>query len=306
MRAKIPSVWPVATIKVAAPAKVNLTLHVTGQRDDGYHFLDSLVVFADVVDQLGATAAPDMRITVNGPFSVGVPMDHTNLMMRAAEALRTARGVTQGAALTLEKHLPHAAGIGSGSSDAAATLAMLAELWGVPPLPPSAPEVLALGADVPVCLQAPRPIRMSGIGDTLSPAARLPDCALVLVRPPIEVPTAAVFKALPDKHGAAMTPLPEGLDFTGFSQWLSAQRNDLQGPAEKIAPEIKEAIAKLKSLPAVSVAGMSGSGATCFGLVKDMAAARQVARIVQVSQMGWWVAPAAVLQVPVQPFPQQA
>ncbi len=295
MKAKTPSVWPVATIKAIAPAKVNLTLHVTGQRDDGYHLLDSLVVFADVADQLGATVAPDMRITVNGPFSAGVPTDHTNLMMRAAETLRIGRGVTQGAALTLEKHLPHAAGIGSGSSDAAVTLAMLAELWGVPPLPATDPAVVALGADVPVCLRAPNPTRMSGIGDVLSPVNGLPGCALVLVRPPVEVPTTAVFKALPDKNGTAMTPLPAGLDFEGFARWLAKQRNDLQAPAEKIAPAITEVIAKLNSLPAVSLAGMSGSGATCFGLVKDMAAARQVARIVQVSQMGWWVAPAVVL-----------
>ncbi len=292
---KARSVWPVATIKAIAPAKVNLTLHVTGQRDDGYHTLDSLVIFADVADQLGATAAPDLRISVSGPFSTGIPTDHTNLMMRAAEALRSVRGVSQGAALTLEKHLPHAAGIGSGSSDAAVTLAMLAELWGVAPLPSTAPEVLALGADLPVCLRAPQPTRMSGIGDTLTAVTKLPECALVLVRPPVEVSTAAVFKALADKNGTPMDPLRDGLDYDGFARWLAAQRNDLRTPAEKIAPTVSEAIAKLKSLPAVSVAGMSGSGATCFGLVKDMATARQVARIVQVSQMNWWVAPAAVL-----------
>ena len=286
---------PVATIKASAPAKVNLTLHVTGQRDDGYHLLDSLVVFAGVADQLGATTAPDMRISVSGPFSPGVPTDHTNLMMRAAEALRTARGVSLGAALTLEKHLPHAAGIGSGSSDAAATLALLAELWGVAPLPATAPEVVALGADVPVCVGAPRPVRMSGIGDVLSPVAALPTCALVLVRPPVDVPTGPVFQGLASKQGTPMAQLPEGLDFEGFSRWLAAQRNDLQAPAEAIAPEITEAIAKLKSLPAVSVAGMSGSGATCFALVKDMATARHVARIVQVAQMGWWVVPAELL-----------
>lgn len=295
MRVLTRSVWPVATIKATAPAKVNLTLHVTGQRDDGYHLLDSLVVFADVVDQLGATTAPDMRMSVNGPFSTGVPTNQANLMMRAAEVLRTARGVTQGAALTLEKHLPHAAGIGSGSSDAAVTLTMLAKLWGVPPLPATAPEVLALGADVPVCLRAPKPTRMSGIGDVLAPVAKLPECALVLVRPPVEVSTCAVFKALPDKNGTPMDPLPEGLDFEGFARWLTTQRNDLQAVAEKRAPAISEAVAKLNSLPGVSAAGMSGSGATCFGLVKDMAAARHVARIVQVSQMGWWVAPAAML-----------
>ncbi|MBR2573108.1 MAG: 4-(cytidine 5'-diphospho)-2-C-methyl-D-erythritol kinase [Loktanella sp.] len=285
-----------ATIKATAPAKVNLTLHVTGRRDDGYHLLDSLVVFAGVCDQLSATSSPDMRISVSGPFSPGVPNDDSNLMMRAAIALQRVRGVELGAALTLEKHLPHAAGIGSGSSDAALTLAMLAELWGVPPLPADAPEVVALGADVPVCLQAPAPTRMTGIGETLSDVPRLPDCALVLVRPPVEVPTAAVFQALTSRDGSGMDDLPQGLDYDGFAQWLAAQRNDLQAPAETIAPEITQAIAALRALPVVSFAGMSGSGATCYGLVKDMATARQVARRMQVAHMNWWVAPAAVLQ----------
>jgi len=286
----------VATIKATAPAKVNLTLHVTGRRDDGYHLLDSLVVFAGVCDQLSATSSPDMRISVSGPFSPGVPNDDSNLMMRAAIALQRVRGVELGAALTLEKHLPHAAGIGSGSSDAALTLAMLAELWGVPPLPADAPEVVALGADVPVCLQAPAPTRMTGIGEMLSDVPRLPDCALVLVRPPVDVPTAAVFQALTSRDGSGMDDLPLGLDYDGFAQWLAAQRNDLQAPAETIAPEITQAIAALRALPVVSFAGMSGSGATCYGLVKDMATARQVARRMQVAHMNWWVAPAAVLQ----------
>lgn len=285
-----------ATIKATAPAKVNLTLHVTGRRDDGYHLLDSLVVFAGVCDQLSATSSPDLRISVSGPFSPGVPNDDSNLMMRAAMVLQRVRGVEMGAALTLEKHLPHAAGIGSGSSDAALTLAMLAELWGVPPLPANAPEVVALGADVPVCLQAPAPTRMTGIGETLSDVPRLPDCALVLVRPPVDVPTAAVFQALTSRDGSGMDDLPQGLDYDGFVQWLSAQRNDLQAPAETIAPEITHAIAALRALPAVSFGGMSGSGATCYGLVKDIATARQVARRMQVAHMNWWVAPAAVLQ----------
>jgi len=286
----------VATTKASAPAKVNLTLHITGQRDDGYHLLDSLVVFAGVADQIGATIAPDMRMSVSGPFSIGVPTDHTNLIMRAAETLRTARGVNKAAALTLEKHLPHAAGIGSGSSDAAATLTLLADLWGVAPLPATAPEVLALGADVPVCVAAPRPARMSGIGDVLSPVAALPDCALVLVRPPVDVPTGPVFKGLATKDGAPMADLPNGMDYDGFVRWLMEQRNDLLAPAQSIAPQVAEAIAKLQSLPAVSFAGMSGSGATCFALVKDMATARHVARIVQVAKMDWWVAPAPLLQ----------
>ncbi len=295
MRAKNRSALHVATIKANAPAKVNLTLHVTGQRDDGYHLLDSLVVFADVSDKLAATTAPDLRITVTGPFSDGVPTDESNLILRAAQALRVVRGVTQGAHLTLEKHLPHAAGIGSGSSDAAAALVMLAELWGVAPLPATAPEVLALGADVPVCMRAPNPARMSGIGEDLSPVPALPSCALVLVRPPVGVPTGPVFAGLDTKNGSPMTRLTEGLDYDGFSRWLATQRNDLLAPAEVLAPEITEALIKLRALPAVSFASMSGSGATCFALVKDMATARHVARIVQVAHMNWWVAPAEVL-----------
>lgn len=284
-----------ATIKATAPAKVNLTLHVTGQRSDGYHLLDSLVVFAGISDHIKATTALESRISVTGPFSTGVPTDETNLMMRAADALRTARGIDRHAALVLEKHLPHAAGIGSGSSDAATTLAMLAKLWDVAPLSDTAPEVLALGADVPVCMRAPNPTRMSGIGETLSPVPALPACALVLVRPPVAVPTGLVFKGLADKNGTPMGPLPQGLDYDGFVGWLRMQRNDLQRPAENIVPEIGAVIAKLGSFPGVSVAGMSGSGATCFGLVKDMATARHVARIIQVAHMPWWVAPAPVL-----------
>jgi 4-diphosphocytidyl-2-C-methyl-D-erythritol kinase len=137
---------------------------------------------------------------------------------------------------------------------------------------------------------------MTGIGETLLDVPRLPDCALVLVRPPVDVATAAVFQALTSRDGSGMDDLPHGLDYDGFAQWLSAQRNDLQAPAESIAPEIAQAIAALRALPAVSFAGMSGSGATCYGLVKDMATATQVARRMQVAHMNWWVAPAAVLQ----------
>ena len=287
--------WPVATIKGTAPAKVNLTLHVTGQRDDGYHLLDSLVVFASAADQLGASVARDLRLQVGGPFATGVPTDESNLVMRAAAALQQARGVRLGAALNLDKHLPHAAGIGSGSSDAAIALTMLADLWNVAPLPPEAPEVLALGADLPVCLRAPQVTRMSGIGDVLSPVPDLPRAALVLVRPPVAVPTQDVFNGLASKDGAPMEPLAEGLDFDGFAHWLARQRNDLLPPAQKIAPQIGEAIAALNAQPQVAVAGMSGSGATCYGLVRDMATARQVARVIQVRQMSWWVAPADIM-----------
>ena len=284
-----------SVVKGSAPAKLNLALHVTGLRSDGYHLLDSLVVFAGVYDEITATTASDFQLRVRGPFAQGVPTDETNLVLRAALALRAARGVKLGAHLVLEKNLPHAAGIGSGSSDAAITLAILAQLWDVAPLPANAPEVLALGADVPVCLQAPKPVRMTGIGDLLTACPVLPDCALVLVNPRVTVPTAAVFDGLASKRNPAMGSLRAGMRFDDFAVWLADQRNDLAPPACQIAPEITAAISKLKRMPKVAFAGMSGSGGTCFGLVRSMADARDVARAIQVSEMNWWVAPAPLL-----------
>lgn len=283
------------TLKGSAPAKVNLTLHVTGQRSDGYHLLDSLVVFAGIFDEITATTAMDFQLRVSGPFAQGVPTDETNLVLRAARVLQAKRGVKLGAHLTLEKNLPHAAGIGSGSSDAAMTLAILAQLWDVEPLPADTPEVVALGADVPVCLSAPHPVHMTGIGDRLALCSILPDCALVLVNPRVSVPTGAVFKGLASKQNPAMKSLPNGMQFKDFTKWISAQRNDLTAPARTIAPEVDAAIKMLSRMPKVAFAGMSGSGSTCFGLVRTMADARDVARVIQVSEMNWWVAPAPLL-----------
>ena len=284
------------TGKISAPAKVNLTLHVTGQRDDGYHLLDSLVVFANLADQITATPSSSMQLSVSGPFSQGVPTDRSNLAMRAALLLQRKRNVLVGAEISLEKHLPNAAGLGGGSADAAAVLRVLADLWQVDPLPAIAPEIVSLGADVPVCLTAPDPARMTGIGEIVAPVPILPRCALVLVNPRISVPTPQIFSALPNKKNAPMGPIPEGMELKDFAHWLALQRNDLLAPALRISPEIEAVLTRLRSMSQVAFAGMSGSGATCFALVADMGTARQVARAVQVSHMEWWVAPAEVLQ----------
>ena len=281
--------------KAIAPAKVNLTLHVTGQRDDGYHLLDSLVVFTDAGDVIKVAPANTLTLAVSGPFAFGVPTDGENLILRAAETLRRIRGVIKGAAITVEKHLPNAAGLGGGSSDAATTLKLLAELWEVSPLSASTPEVLMLGADVPVCMRSPTPTRMTGIGELLAPVPKLPTCALVLINPKVSVPTGAVFDGLATKQNPPMDHIPENLSFADFADWLAAQRNDLQPPAIKTAPAIKAAIDRLNKNPTIAFAGMSGSGATCFGLTKNMADARHAARIIQVAEMGWWVTPAEVL-----------
>ena len=280
-----------------APAKVNLALKVTGRRADGYHLLDSLVCFTDLGDRLTAFPAETLSLAVEGPFSEGVPTDDSNLVLRAAGALARARGVTAGARITLSKMLPHAAGIGSASSDAAATLRLLAEFWSVAPLPPGSEAVQALGADVPVCLAAPRPRRMRGIGETLQDPPLLPNAGLVLVNPGAELPTAKVFAALERTEGHALR-LPSGgwPDAAALAEWIEAEGNDLLDPARKLAPEIDAALARLKRLPQVLGVTMSGSGATCVGITRDLGHARQVARAIQLAEQSWWVAPAAILR----------
>jgi 4-diphosphocytidyl-2-C-methyl-D-erythritol kinase len=279
-----------------APAKINLALHVTGRREDGYHLLDSLVVFAGIGDSLSATVARTLTLSVRGAFAPGVPTDGTNLVLRAAEALRTARGVRLGATIRLTKALPPAAGLGGGSSDAAAAIRLLSALWRVAPLDPGDPAVLAIGADVPVCLSAPAPVRMQGAGEVLSPLAPLPPFAVVLVNPRAEVPTRAAFAALARRDNPPMDlPAAGWRDLDAFVAWLARQRNDLSAPAEAIAPEVGRALARLRAQPGILHAVMSGSGATCVGLTRDLGAAKAAAKAIQIAEQGWWVAPAPVL-----------
>ncbi|MBA83376.1 MAG: 4-(cytidine 5'-diphospho)-2-C-methyl-D-erythritol kinase [Rhodobacteraceae bacterium] len=259
-------------MRVFAPAKVNLTLHVTGQRADGYHLLDSLVVFADVGDWLTVAPGP-MGLRVTGPRAAGVPADARNLAWKAAELM----GVP--AAITLEKHLPAAAGIGGGSSDAAAVLRALRDQTGqeIPD------QGLSLGADLPICVQASVGY-MRGIGEQIAPVAGLPKLAAVLVNPGVEVPTGAVFDGLARKDNPPMQPLGDGVDLIG---WLRAQRNDLEPPACAARPVIAQVLEAIGATAGCQLARMSGSGATCFGLYADTAAAEAAAAAL--ARPGWWV-----------------
>ena len=274
-------------VRVFAPAKVNLALHVTGRRADGYHLLDSFVGFLDVGDVVTAALAPDYALRVEGPFSEGVPDGPENLVLRAAQAAgRPARFV-------LEKHLPMAAGLGGGSSDAAAALRALERL-GVP-LPA---DTLALGADVPACLLA-RPLRMRGIGERITPLPPLPPIHLVLANPGVAVATPLVFGALASTAGAPLPALiPDFADGEALAHWLCAQRNDLQPAALRLAPAIGEVLAALAAAPGCRFARMSGSGATCFGLFPDRETAAQAARRLAAKRPRWWVVPAGLLTAP--------
>ncbi|SFT39290.1 4-(cytidine 5'-diphospho)-2-C-methyl-D-erythritol kinase [Sedimentitalea nanhaiensis] len=263
-----------------APAKINLTLHVTGQRPDGYHLLDSLVVFADVGDRIAVRRADRMRFKVTGPMAAGVPVDDSNLVLRAAHAA----GVTR-AEITLDKHLPAASGIGGGSSDAAAVLRALTRSHKVRPL--SGGRLLRLGADVPVCLAATT-ARMSGIGERLAPVAGFPSLAAVLINPGVQVHTPDAFRALMIKNGAAMPSIPDFADTAACCDWLAAQRNDLQAPVVNMVPVVGVVLDALENQGAV-LARMSGSGATCFGLFDSLATATAAARALTEARLGWWI-----------------
>ncbi|WP_434290167.1 4-(cytidine 5'-diphospho)-2-C-methyl-D-erythritol kinase [Celeribacter sp. SCSIO 80788] len=273
------------TVKVFAPAKINLSLHVTGQREDGYHLLDSLVAFVDLGDQVTASPASHSALSVTGPFAEGVPTDGSNLVLKAAECADFSMS------LTLDKHLPPASGIGGGSADAAATLRAAARLGAVPV---SAERSLALGADVPVCLRA-KPMRMRGIGDVLEPVT-MPALHMVLVNPKVEVSTPEVFRRLERKDNLAMPDiLPRWPDTLAFVDWLSTQRNDLEKPAVKLVPEVAAALAALALTPGALMVRMSGSGATCFGLFADRYAADVAALQLAEGNPWWWVKSASTL-----------
>nr|WP_239025439.1 4-(cytidine 5'-diphospho)-2-C-methyl-D-erythritol kinase [Roseibacterium persicicum] len=266
-------------------------MHVTGRRADGYHLLDSLVVFAGAGDWIDLHPSDALSLTVTGPRAAGVPVDRRNLIWRAAELFPAG----QGAAITLDKHLPAAGGIGGGSADAAAALRGLAALWGRPLPGPDA--VLSLGADVPVCLFG-RPARMSGIGEMLAPLPPLPPAWLVLVNPGVEVPTGPVFKALATPDNPPLPDLPAAgwPDVAALAGWLAAARNDLEAPARGLVPVIGTLIDALAGQPGCRLARMSGSGGTCFGLFADAASARAAAAQLAAAEPGWWVHAAEILQ----------
>lgn len=262
------------------PAKVNLTLHVTGQRDDGYHTLDSLAMFADIGDRLTIKLPGSSKLTVKGPMADGVPVNDSNLVCRAS------RLMSETPDISLKKRLPNAAGLGGGSGDAAATLRVLSELSGKP-VPGNG---ISLGADVPVCLGG-KAARMRGIGDIVDPLPKLPVLHAVLVNPNLPVLTAEVFKRLENRENTPMSDeIPEFETASDLIDWLRGMRNDLEAAAIKAQPVIKQVFDTLGVTPGCLLTRMSGSGGTCFGLYGDAETAGSAAGRLQENYPGWWVA----------------
>lgn len=274
-----------------APAKVNLALHITGRRPDGYHEIESLAVFTRFGDRITAVPSEEDSLAVSGKYAAAVPVDGGNLILKARDALRQrfGDGNTPPVALVLEKNLPVASGVGGGSSDAAATLRALASLWNLGVDEAELASVgLALGADVPMCLSA-QPLVARGIGERVETVPDFPSLGLVLVNPGVAVATADIFVGLERRDNEKLPPLPPAIDFHSLRNWLEGTRNDLEPVARKLQPEIGKALAALDKADA-GFARMSGSGATCFGLFETGNVAKRAAAAIRSRYPDWFVA----------------
>ncbi|MGA0561901.1 4-(cytidine 5'-diphospho)-2-C-methyl-D-erythritol kinase [Ancylobacter sp. VNQ12] len=274
-----------------APAKVNLTLRVLGRRADGYHELSSVVAFAGTGDRLSLTPGGELALALAGPGAPVLADDDNNLVLRAARELdRRVPGLVAGR-FGLDKRLPIAAGIGGGSSDAAAALRLLARANHIAPDDPRLHEAaLATGSDVPACLYG-RSCLMAGRGEAITPLD-LPRFGAVLVNPRVPIPTAEVFRALALAPGARLadaSAVPAFASRAAMVAWLIGQPNDLEPPAHRLAPVLDEVAAALRATPGVLLARMSGSGATLFALYEDCRAAARAAKQVAGSHPAWWV-----------------
>jgi 4-diphosphocytidyl-2-C-methyl-D-erythritol kinase len=277
-----------------ARAKINLYLHVVGRRADGYHLLDSLIVFAETGDDIRVARADDLSLAIDGPFGAGLETGAGNLVTRAAVALRELTGTRDGASIHLTKNLPLASGIGGGSADAATTLVALADLWRVRPERGALFRLAEkLGADVPVCLDG-RPSFVGGVGEDIAPAGPLPPTHILLVNPLVETPTPAVFKARRGDFSAPARwerPPESARDLAAF---LATRRNDLTDPAIVVAPVVAGVLAAIAATPDCLLARLSGSGATCFGLYETAAAAEAARRQIARDHPGWWAVSAPI------------
>jgi 4-diphosphocytidyl-2-C-methyl-D-erythritol kinase len=276
----------------SAPAKVNLTLRVLGRRADGYHTLDSVVVFSALADRLALVPGATAALTVQGPYAAAAGPVESNLVLKAARALAAQVRDLKLGHFTLTKNLPAAAGIGGGSADAAAALRLLARANRLrlddPRLRRAARRI---GADVPVCLD-PRSRRMRGIGEILSAPLAIPQFAAVLVNPGVTLATKDVFAALALAPGARRgatrgSRFPRNRE--SVLAFLHSWGNDLEPPAVALRPEIAQVLAALRDASGCRLARMSGSGATCFGLFASSRTAARAARTLAASNPRWWV-----------------
>lgn len=276
-------------LSALAPAKINLALHITGQRDDGYHLLDSLIVFANVGDTVSVEQADKLALEIDGPYAHCLGVKQDNLALRAAQLLSAAVGKNSGALIQLTKNLPIGGGIGGGSADAAATLKLLQQLWEAQISNTALTELaLQLGADVPVCLSETS-AHVQGIGEQITPLNNIPQMHLVLVYPNIAVSSSGVYQRGITTYSSALPSYTEWQSVEKCITYLSSCTNDLTENAISIAPVIGGVLELISKQEDCLLARMSGSGSTCFGIFTTDDAAASATRNIQASHPDWWV-----------------
>ncbi len=284
------------TFKLLAPAKINLFLHITGKREDGYHLLQSLMVFVDVGDEMEFSRHDSLFLDVDGPFAGDMPSPQDNLITKAAQLLAADYKTAPHGRVTLNKKLPVASGIAGGSSDAATALAGFAKLWGLPEEQHRLQKIAQkLGADVPACLLR-KPVWAEGIGEKTTLLQEMPPLHFVLANPMVPTPTPEVFR----RFRAKFSP---PLQFSGrrktASEWIASlkiYRNDLLDAAQEVTPQIRDVLNALGETPNCHFARLSGSGATCFGIYDYPESAMAAVNKLKQQYPRWWVSPATLLK----------
>lgn len=277
-------------LTVPAPAKINLYLHVTGKRADGYHLLDSLVAFTTIGDQITLLPADAFSLSIEGPFAAGLSVTD-NLVVKAARLVCERLDEVPRFTLTLTKNLPVGSGIGGGSADAAATVRALLHYYKKDAAIDDI--LLSLGADVPACYHS-KPLRFSGIGEIIEPVTPFPETNILLINPGVSCATPGVFRVLRTVSKKENVALPLLSNQDALFRFLSETGNDLTDPAVSLIPAVEDVLSALENSGAV-ITRMSGSGATCFGLFEDETACQNAAAKIKAAHPRWWVA-ASVLQ----------
>ncbi len=282
-------------LKIFAPAKVNLFLHLTRKRRDGYHELQSLISFADIGDYVTIEPAQSFSFHVTGDFADSFldneqssHLDCSNLVVKATRALSQISNKALKARITLTKDLPLAAGLGGGSSDAAATIWGLMQFWGIKSDEPYLlPLMTKLGADVPVCLNCQNSV-VEGIGEILTPAPEIEEIPILIVNPLISCPTKDIFL----HHNGIFKEKIKIPDYFSsifdYVDFLKSTDNDLYMPASKLVPEIGNIINALETQNSCLLARMTGSGASCFALFENIEQAKQAKQAIIDENPDWW------------------
>lgn len=281
-----------------APAKINLALHIVGQRTNGYHELESLCVFTELCDELTATPSDHDELVLTGPFGKVLRGERSNIVLKALSLFRQnyPNVLPDGLRIVLDKALPVAAGIGGGSADAAAMLRLANHISGLElKLEDMMDMALELGADVPMCLLS-RTSFVDGVGENLDPMPDFPKLQLVLANPGKPVSTADIFRKLTEKENPPL--VRDAADYrhiTAISMWLEGTRNDLQKPAIQFLPEIGDMLMDLGEQKGCLLSRMSGSGATIFGMFGTAGEAMLAAQAFRKKWPNAWVAQSATL-----------